>query len=789
MNYQHSENHSVCVAELVSIHHDIGTAYAGWLFVQLGASVRQIVVVEPPVNDTPSPEQNTCQVLAEGKHHTVCPGTAGEFIELIRSDDILLLASEEQLSPLGLSISRLRIELPGLIIAIASTFGHEGPYANHPGTGLDAQALSAACWALGDAERKPLSLPPGIVEHEAGVMLAAGALMALHVRDATGRGRVVDIALADVLASYVGGNCRIYIRHGLRWHRSGRRASGSGGAYPFVILPCKDGEVCVFGRTPEEWQRLIKVMGKPWWADDPRYQDLRAMGQEFPDESDELIKPWLAERTKAELESIALENNLILSPLRNFDDVLKISQFAERNFFYDGEVKNKKIKLPGLPFHVREARDPQAPNISNQLLCGRAAKPTVSETPSQPLAGVRVLDFGWVWSAPWVSGMLGELGAEVIKVEHAGRPDNLRLSGRVIRDGVKVDGPSKEMSPMFHQVNHGKLGITLNLKKPRAVELCKRLAAVSDVVIENMSPGTMERSELGFDALRAVNKRIVMLSMSAAGQFGPLAKMRAYAPNMSSAAGMEALVGYRGEGPIGALNFALGDPNASTHALLAVLASLRRARLTGSGAHIDLSQVEALLGVLRPYVVDSQLTGHQSPPLGNSHPTMAPHGIFPAAGEDAWLTISTPNEQTWTALQKIAGNAPWVDKAEYATMALRLQHLDALENDIASWTETHPRDALVQQLRDAGVASTPVLSVEEQWRHPHFAARGIQHTVTIPHYGEEPIFQAPWHFSDFSPQIDTCGPATGQHNNQVLGQLLGLSEHEIDDLKRDGVVA
>src|SRR4029453_11943652 len=132
----------------------------------------------------------------------------------------------------------------------------------------------------------------------------------------------------------------------------------------------------------------------------------------------------------------------------------------------------------------------------------------------RPLGGLRVLDSGWVWSAPWVGGILAEFGARVIKVEHGARPDSTRLAGRPIRDGQKVEGPTKEMSSMFHQINHGKLGITLNAKEPRAVEILKRLAAESDVVVENMSPGAMDRAGLGYEALRAVNPRLVYVSMA-----------------------------------------------------------------------------------------------------------------------------------------------------------------------------------------------------------------------------------------------------------------------------------
>jgi crotonobetainyl-CoA:carnitine CoA-transferase CaiB-like acyl-CoA transferase len=509
------------------------------------------------------------------------------------------------------------------------------------------------------------------------------------------------------------------------------------------------------------------------------------MGTQYPEEVDALVMPWLKEHTMAELEAIALANNLIVSPIREFAEILATPQFATRGFLDEVASGGRTVRAPGLPFKATASRSESALDFAAQLLSGSGERPARGiaspraspadgdAKPAQPLAGIRVLDFGWVWSAPWVGTILGELGAEVIKVEHALRPDNLRLAGRVIRDGKVVEGPTTEMSPMFHQVNHGKLGITLNSKSPRAVELLKQLAAKSDLVIENMSPGSMERSGLGYDALSAVNPRLVMLAMSAAGQFGPQSNMRAYAPTMSSFVGMEALVGYRGEEPIGALNFGLGDPNASAHGLVAVLAALRRARATGEGCYIDLSQVEALLSTLRPYVLAAQVDGRQPQPLGNAHPDMAPHGVYPAAGPDAWLTIAVADDTQWSTLRAVAGDVPWARDRGLDTAAARLAQ----------------RDALVARLRASGVASSPVLSVEEQWHDPQYAGREVKSRVAIPVYGDEDLFRAPWRFSDFAARIERCGPLLGEHNDRVFGELLGLPADEIAALKESGVIA
>jgi crotonobetainyl-CoA:carnitine CoA-transferase CaiB-like acyl-CoA transferase len=719
------------------------------------------------------------------------PRTKADCDELLAHVDILLCDAPASVAELFGAPSAIAARMPLLIVGIVTPFGLDGPYANFPATALDAQALSAVAWSLGEPARAPLTLPPGVTEHQGGAMLAAGCMLALIARDSSGTGRVVDISLADVLASYVAGNARLYIHHGLPWQRNGRRPSGSGGAYPYVILPCKDGEVCVCGRTREEWNRLVAVMGNPAWAFDPRYQDLRTMGKQYPEEVDALVKPWLAQHTMAELEALALEHNLIVSPVRGFAEVLATDHFSTRGFLAPGRVAERDVLAPELPFRVVEARNEAAPNIVAGLLAGPAPMQSreTRREPQRPLANVRVLDFGWVWSAPWVSTILAELGAQVIKVEHAARPDNLRLSGRIFRDGKLVEGPSKEMSPMYHQINHGKLGITLNAKEPRARALLERLVGMSDLAIENMSPGSMERMQLGYDKMRALNPRMVMLSMSSGGQFGELSTMRGYAPTISSFVGLEAMIGYRNETPIGALNFGLGDPNASVHALLPLLAGLRRARATGRGCYIDLSLLEALAGTLRPYLLDAQIHGRQPAIVGNSHPAMAPHGIYPAREDDAWLTIAITSDAQWQALTLVAADETWARDKRFEHLAGRLAYVAALDDAVARWTVTHPRDALVATLRAAGIASSPVLTVEEQWRDPHYAARQIKHRVTIPIYGEEDMFCAPWRFSDFVPSIERCGPTTGEHNDYVFGELLGLPADEIAELKTSGVIA
>ncbi|MGI4796841.1 MAG: CaiB/BaiF CoA transferase family protein, partial [Janthinobacterium lividum] len=425
------------------------------------------------------------------------------------------------------------------------------------------------------------------------------------------------------------------------------------------------------------------------------------------------------------------------------------------------------------------------PDFAGQFLA--AVAPTRPHPGRKPLAGLRVLDFGWVWSAPQMGSILAQLGAEVIKVEHGKRLDNARMSGTVIRDGQKVEGDTTAMSPMFHQINKNKLGITLNTKLPQGVELARRLAAVSDVVLENMSVGSIDRAGLGYAELSALNPRLVMVAMTGAGQFGPLADMRTYAPAMSSFAGMESLVGYPGERPVGALNFAVGDPNAAVHGLVALFGALARRDAIGSGCYIDLSQTEALLATLAPYMLQAQVEGRQPEPGGNAHPTVAPHGIYRAAGTDRWLSLAAQDDSQWAALAAmIEAEAP---DERFSTAPGRIAAKAELDRLIESWTAGQDRDALVTRLRQAGIAAAPVQDIGEMWSDEQLTARGMKGVAELPGLGTEDLFRAPWLFSDFKPPRDGRGPLLGEHNGPVLKGLLGLSDAEFDGLVADGVIA
>lgn len=275
---------------------------------------------------------------------------------------------------LGLDAATLRARYPGLIVVSLSVFGDSGPNALVPAQAIDAYAASGTAWVIGEAQREPLIVPLLQADYQAGAHGAAALLMALIARrrrpqrGGAAAGESIDIASADIFAAAAGSNGMIYLYYGLQqWARAGRRAFASGGPYPYVILPCKDGAVCLIGRARHEWARLVQAMGQPQWTADARYQDLHAMGRDYPDEVDALITPWLKRHTRAELMRLAEQHGFPLGPLRTMAEVVASPQFAHRGFFrHIPHAKHGAITVPGVPW-LRADRQTLVPLAAPRL--------------------------------------------------------------------------------------------------------------------------------------------------------------------------------------------------------------------------------------------------------------------------------------------------------------------------------------------------------------------------------------------------------------------------------------
>jgi len=362
-----------------------------------------------------------------------------------------------------------------------------------------------------------------------------------------------------------------------------------------------------------------------------------------------------------------------------------------------------------------------------------------------------------------------------------------------MKDGKPVEGPVEEISPYFHENNRNKLSVSLNLKDDADAGVLRRLINESDVVLDNYTPGALDRAGLGYEALSATNPGLVMLSMSAAGKTGPLSAIRGYAPIMSALSGLESLVGYDSDPAIGMMTFGLGDPNAASHAVIAVLGALAGRERTGLGAFIDLSQAEALVSVLGEALVQAQLPagdpGGDPGARSMQHPAYCPHGHYPCAGDDSWVAIAVGSDAEWQRCAAALGEVPPGGAAlaadpRFATAAGRRRHPAELDAALAAATRGHSRDELVAQLRQAGIAVAPVLDYPGMRSDAHLTARGAFREVVHPLTGSELLTALPWHLARTPPTLRRSAPLVGEHTDEVLARVLGLAAAPVEQGER-----
>jgi benzylsuccinate CoA-transferase BbsF subunit len=400
-----------------------------------------------------------------------------------------------------------------------------------------------------------------------------------------------------------------------------------------------------------------------------------------------------------------------------------------------------------------------------------------------PLRGIRVANFGWVWAGPVVGQTLAFLGAEVYKIESRARVDMTR-GLPPFAEGLR--DPDRSLSN--HACWAGNGSITLNLKKPEARELARQLIAMCDVVVENFGPGVMKGLELGYEDLCAVKPDIILFSMPAAGLYGPMKDIRTYGLSLASTTGLDSITGYLGGPPVPVEN-AFSDPYNGILGTFAILAALAYRDKNGVGQHIDYSQQEAMMQMVGPAFMDYVMNGRVARPLGNRHPlgAAAPHGVFPCAGEDRWVSVAVFTQDEWHGLLAAMSNPEWAEAVEFTSQAQRVQNIDRLHEKLAAWTSGFDDYELVRLLQRHGVAAAPVLNVADLLRDPHYRARGtfieVQHSLGF----RETIYGAYVKTSRTQATVRP-GPRIGQDNDFVFKRLLGLSEERYSQFVQEQVI-
>lgn len=400
-------------------------------------------------------------------------------------------------------------------------------------------------------------------------------------------------------------------------------------------------------------------------------------------------------------------------------------------------------------------------------------------TPSL-LKGVRVVELGGYWAAPYGAALLADMGAEVIKVESVLHPD-MRMPPRFENGQVKLDG-----IPFFNVVNRNKLGCTINLRHPRGVEMLRKLVSVSDVLIENYSVSARKKLGIDYPELAADCPQLVYVSLSGFGSEGPFSQLRAYGPTLEAMSGLNSLLGYEGGWPTN-IGVGLTDPLGGAYGAVAALAGLHDRRRTGNGQHIDLSQMEGVIGCLAETVIAYSMFGTVPRRSGNMSEPGAPSGVYRCKGDDQWVTLAVTSEPAWEAFRQVTGLAQLAGE-DFTTAEARIFNRHQLDDVIESWTSQRtPADA-ADALTEAGIIAAPVLHVAEVLTDDHVLARGV-----FTRFAGTLMYSPPFGWLDRNgtlerPEIRAGAPGWAQDNDYVFRDLLRLSDEEIDQLVSDRVL-
>src|SRR5215475_13698128 len=404
--------------------------------------------------------------------------------------------------------------------------------------------------------------------------------------------------------------------------------------------------------------------------------------------------------------------------------------------------------------------------------------PKISTSHPQPRAldGVRVLDFSHALAGPYCTLLLSDYGADVYKLES---PHGGELS--------RGWGPPfvGENAAFFLGLNRGKLGITIDLKKPEGRDLCLQLVKKMDVLVENFRPGTMDGLGLGYESVHAVNRRLVYCSISGYGQDGPSRDESAMDLTVECSSGYMSITGTE-DGQVVRSGYAVCDINAGLFAAIGILMALRHRDHTGTGQFVDVSMFDGMISAMSSNYMAYLGSGVVPKPLGMAFPTVVPYRVFHALDRD--FSISVGSEKLWAAFCSAIGEPPLTSHPDFATNALRIKNRVALEKLLGQVFETHSREEWLQRLGSAGIPCSPVRRFSEVVEHPQAAFRGMFPLVEERAGGACRVTGAPIKMSETSAKPVTGAPSLGQHTAEVLANLLGLSGEVLSRLAREGTV-
>ncbi len=399
---------------------------------------------------------------------------------------------------------------------------------------------------------------------------------------------------------------------------------------------------------------------------------------------------------------------------------------------------------------------------------------------------LRVLDLSRVLAGPFLAQNLADFGADVIKVERPHHGDETRTFPPYVKD---ADGKDTEDSAYFMTLNRGKRSITLDIATPEGQKIVKQLAATSDVLIENYKVGDLKRYGLDYESIRAINPRIVYCSITGFGQTGPYKQRPGYDYIFQAMSGLMSLNGGPDELPGGGpakVGLAICDVMTGMYASFAVMTAIAAREKTGEGQYIDMSLLDTTIAAISHINMNYLVGGIVPKRMGTGHPSIVPYQMFQA--KDGPMVLAVGNNGQFAKLCTLLGLPTLIDDARFLTNPLRVQHREVLVPLLQAAFSHKTIDEWIETLTPAGVPCGPLYDLEQVFDDPHVRHRDMAMRIPHPRAGSVPALRNPARLSATPPSIDRPAPALGEHTREVLLEVLGLSEDEIEDLARRGIV-
>ncbi len=722
------------------------------------------------------------------------PDDRGTVDGLLAGADLALVAGGWAAGLAGWSAAELAERHPHLVVVSVTPFGLAGPAAGWSASELVAQSLAGVVYRSGVPELPPVSAPGGYCEDVGAIVALLAGLIALHRAGDDGRGELVDVSSVLALAGCTDMALPLWSQN----HSD--QARWGAGLYP--LFPCRDGLArIVLPMSPADWRSLIAWMGSPPEWTGPDWQQ-PMLGPEQRELVMARLPSMFASRTRAEVAADADRAGVRVTAVLTPAEVLGNEHVAARRTFTEVGLAEGRCRLQSGLFSVngervdfrpadagnppswparpgpRPAPDATAPTgTTGTTGTGRAAGGTAAGA-TLPLAGLRILEIGSGVAVPEAARLLGEWGAEVIKLEHPRRPDFQRM----VMGG--------EMNPAFATVARGKLGFGVDLGDAEGRRLVRQLLPSVDVILENNATGVIERLGLGWDAVHAAHPAAIMVSTQLYGNRGPWAARKGYGPSARAAGGLTWLWSHGPDAPRGVMSIH-PDHLAGRLVALAALAAVRARRLTGTGYHIDLAQFEVVSFLLGDLLAAESLNPGTLQPTGNRSREHAPWGLYRCAddqgGDETWLALTVTGDDAWRALLGVSDGAV-PDRPAWRGATGRLEHRDDIDRLLASWLRDQDGGEIEGRLQAAGVAAGRAVHPRLEIDHPVFAGRGYPTGLEQPGCG--PLIVEGTAFTGTRMGSPRCGPAPviGEHTAQICASLLGIDAASMSDLVGAGVL-